>query len=109
MATGSADMGSAVVIGAGIAGLTAARTLARRFDQVLVVDRDELPEDPVPRRGVPQGSHAHVLLAAGLRALEELFPGLRAQLVTAGATPFDPGNDLCFVRYGAVAPAVTTG
>jgi 2-polyprenyl-6-methoxyphenol hydroxylase-like FAD-dependent oxidoreductase len=109
MATGSTGTGSAVVIGAGIAGLSAARTLARRFDQVLVVDRDELPEDPVPRRGVPQGSHAHVLLAAGLRALEELFPGLRAQLVTAGATPFDPGNDLCFVRYGAVAPAVTTG
>jgi 2-polyprenyl-6-methoxyphenol hydroxylase-like FAD-dependent oxidoreductase len=102
-------MGSAVVIGAGIAGLAAAATLAQRFDRVLVLDRDELPADAVPRRGVPQGSHGHVLLAAGLRALGELFPGLRAELVTAGATPFDPGSDLCFVRYGAVAPAATTG
>jgi len=45
---------AAVVVGAGIAGLTAARTLADRFDRVVVLDRDRLPDDPVPRRGVPQ-------------------------------------------------------
>lgn len=45
----------AVVIGAGIAGLAAARALSETFDQVTVVERDHLPATPVPRPGVPQG------------------------------------------------------
>jgi 2-polyprenyl-6-methoxyphenol hydroxylase-like FAD-dependent oxidoreductase len=93
---------TAVVIGAGIAGLAAARTLAGRFDRVLLLDRDELPDDPVPRRGVPQGGHGHVLLIAGQRALGELFPGLRDELVEAGGVDLDPGMDLSFYRFGAI-------
>lgn len=90
----------AVVIGAGMAGLCAARVLADRFDRVTVVDRDRLPDTAVPRRGASQGAHAHVLLVAGQRALEELFPGLHDELLTAGATQFDPSLDLRFHRYG---------
>jgi 2-polyprenyl-6-methoxyphenol hydroxylase-like FAD-dependent oxidoreductase len=91
----------AVVIGAGIAGLSAAAAVAPRYGQVFLVDRDSLPDSATPRRGVAQGYHAHVLLAAGQRALEELFPGLGAELVKAGAIPFDPGTELGFYRYGA--------
>jgi 2-polyprenyl-6-methoxyphenol hydroxylase-like FAD-dependent oxidoreductase len=58
---------------------------------------------------VPQSYHAHALLAAGQRALEELFPGLGGELVAAGAIPFDPGRDLGFYRYGALWPRVATG
>ena len=36
----------AVVIGAGMAGLTAAAALADRFDQVVVLERDILPSEP---------------------------------------------------------------
>ncbi len=93
---------TAVVIGAGIAGLAAARALAGRFDRVLVLDRDELPDDAAPRRGVPQSGHGHVLLIAGQRALGELFPGLRDELVEAGGVDFDPSLDLSFYRYGAI-------
>jgi 2-polyprenyl-6-methoxyphenol hydroxylase-like FAD-dependent oxidoreductase len=50
-----------------------------------VVDRDELPETAMHRRGVPHGRHAHALLARGQQALEELFPGLTAELITHGA------------------------
>jgi glycine/D-amino acid oxidase-like deaminating enzyme len=64
-----------VVIGAGIAGLTTACTLADRFDRVVVLDRDRLPDEAIPRSGVPQGEHGHVLLMAGQRALDQLFPG----------------------------------
>jgi len=65
----------AAVIGAGIGGLTAARALADHFERVLVLERDNLPGDPLDRHGVPQGRHVHALLAGGQRALAELFPG----------------------------------
>ncbi|MEO6504305.1 MAG: tryptophan 7-halogenase [Jatrophihabitantaceae bacterium] len=95
---------SALVIGAGIAGLCAARTLADRFEQVVVLDRDELPDAAVPRRGVTQGGHGHVLLVSGQRALSELFPGLMDELVEAGAVRFDPGTELSFYRFGSIWP-----
>ncbi|MDQ1720279.1 MAG: hypothetical protein QOI26_13 [Pseudonocardiales bacterium] len=94
----------ALVIGAGIAGLCAARTLADRFEQVVVLDRDELPDAAVPRRGVTQGGHGHVLLVAGQRALGELFPDLMDELVEAGGVRFDPGTELSFYRFGSIWP-----
>ena len=75
----------AVVIGASVAGLLAARALSETYERVTVVDRDELREDGCPRRGVPQGRHAHVLLGSGLQAIEELLPGITGELLTAGA------------------------
>ncbi|WP_328657286.1 FAD-dependent monooxygenase [Streptomyces sp. NBC_00334] len=77
----------AVVVGAGLAGMLAAAVLARAGVEVVVVDRDELPDGPRPRRGLPQGRHAHLLMAGGLSAMEETVPGarLRAALLAAGA------------------------
>ncbi len=90
-----------VIVGASIAGLTAAAAVAGRFDEVLVVERDRLIDVPEPRRGVPQSGHGHVLLVSGARALEELFPGLAEDLRAAGAvTLADLGTDMTFVRYG---------
>jgi len=92
--------GSAVVIGASMAGLSAARVLSERFGSVTVLDRDTLPDDGKPRRGVPQGAHGHILLVSGLRELAALFPGLEEELVAAGGTRFDTGLGLCTYRYG---------
>jgi 2-polyprenyl-6-methoxyphenol hydroxylase-like FAD-dependent oxidoreductase len=103
------ERGVAVVIGAGIAGLAAGRVLADRFSRVVILDRDRLPDDAVPRRGVPQGQHPHVLLVAGQEALERLFPGLRDELLRAGATPFDTGSGLLLFRSGTRWPAVPIG
>ncbi|MPY91835.1 MAG: FAD-dependent oxidoreductase [Acidimicrobiia bacterium] len=75
----------AVVLGGGMAGLLAARVLAGRYREVVVVDRDDLSGGPAPRRGAAQGRHAHAPLAGGQRLLEELFPGLTAQLGAEGA------------------------
>jgi pyruvate/2-oxoglutarate dehydrogenase complex dihydrolipoamide dehydrogenase (E3) component len=58
----------AVVIGAGMAGLTAARALADSFDRVVVLERDTLPTQAKDRAGVPQGKHVHALLAGGERS-----------------------------------------
>jgi 2-polyprenyl-6-methoxyphenol hydroxylase-like FAD-dependent oxidoreductase len=75
----------AVVVGGSMAGLLAARVLADRADQVVIVERDELPESAADRKGVPQGRHAHGLLPAGDRVLRDLFPGMLDELVAAGA------------------------
>ncbi|MEV6346868.1 NAD(P)/FAD-dependent oxidoreductase [Actinoplanes sp. NPDC051851] len=99
----------AVVIGAGIAGLTAAQVLSRRFSHVTVLDRDDLPDAPVPRRGVPQGAHPHLLLVSGLNALTTLFPGLDADLTAAGGLWFDSGTGLCVYRLGRRWPNAPTG
>ena len=85
--------GDAVVIGAGMAGLTAARVLADRFARVTIVDRDRLPPGPESRRGVPQSAHPHALLAVGRTALEKLFPGLTDELVDRGARWIDAARD----------------
>jgi 2-polyprenyl-6-methoxyphenol hydroxylase-like FAD-dependent oxidoreductase len=77
----------AVVIGASMAGLLAARALAGAFERVTIVERDVLPPVGASRRAVPQGRHAHVMLASGLRAIEALLPGITAELVAAGARP----------------------
>ena len=75
----------AVVLGAGMAGLLAAHVLADAYGQVTVIDRDQLPETSRHRRGVPHGRHLHALAARGQQALEELLPGLTAELVAHGA------------------------
>lgn len=78
----------AVVVGAGLAGMLAAAVLSTAgVDEVVVLDRDELPDGPEHRRGLPQGRHAHLLMAGGLAAMEELVPGvsLRKRLLAAGA------------------------
>jgi 2-polyprenyl-6-methoxyphenol hydroxylase-like FAD-dependent oxidoreductase len=77
----------AVVIGAGVAGMLAAAALSATVDEVIVLDRDELPDGPGPRKGLPQGRHAHLLMAGGVAAMDDLAPGLdiRGRLLAAGA------------------------
>ena len=79
----------AVVLGASMAGLAAARALAEFFETVTVVERDVLSDAADHRRGVPQGRQAHGLLLSGAQALEELFPGILDELVEAGAPSMD--------------------
>jgi 2-polyprenyl-6-methoxyphenol hydroxylase-like FAD-dependent oxidoreductase len=90
----------AVVIGAGMAGLTAAGALADRFDQVVVLERDTLPSEPTYRAGTPQSRHVHALLLSGQRALSELFPGFEQDLARAGAVPLRVGLDVRMERPG---------
>jgi 2-polyprenyl-6-methoxyphenol hydroxylase-like FAD-dependent oxidoreductase len=90
----------AVVIGAGMAGLTAAGALADSFDQVVILERDSLPSEPTFRAGTPQSRHVHALLLSGQRALSELFPGFEQDLAEAGAVPLRVGLDVRMERVG---------
>jgi 2-polyprenyl-6-methoxyphenol hydroxylase-like FAD-dependent oxidoreductase len=82
----------AVVLGASMSGLLAARVLADSYRTVTVVERDVLPDDPANRRGVPQGRHVHALLPRGAHILEESFPGVLDELVAGGAPVWDDGD-----------------
>jgi 2-polyprenyl-6-methoxyphenol hydroxylase-like FAD-dependent oxidoreductase len=86
-------MERAVVLGAGVAGLLAARALVDHAQEVVVVERDDLESGPVARKGVPQGNQVHGLLARGLECMEATFPGFTADLAEAGAEVADPGVD----------------
>lgn len=79
----------AIIIGASIAGLMTANVIAPHFDEVIVLDRDELPETPTPRLSVPQEHHVHLLLERGKRIIERIFPGLMAELEAEGAQVAD--------------------
>lgn len=83
----------ALVVGAGMAGLLAARVLSGFFDRVTVLDRDRLPEGPKPRKGVPQSRHLHSLAVRGSGLLEGFFPGLDRELAGAGCPTVDQGWD----------------
>jgi 2-polyprenyl-6-methoxyphenol hydroxylase-like FAD-dependent oxidoreductase len=103
-ATTSSHIGKrAIVIGAGVSGLSAAQALADHFEEVIVLERDELPSGATPRPGAPQGKQAHGLLGGAIRALEELFPGFARDLVQAGAVPVNPGFEL-LLEYPGLDP-----
>ncbi|MEU5942260.1 FAD-dependent monooxygenase [Micromonospora sp. NPDC047548] len=78
-------MSRAVVLGGGLAGMLAAAALARAVDEVIVVERDQLPTEPQPRRGLPQGHHSHILMRGGVEAFDQLLPGTTDLLYAAGA------------------------
>lgn len=84
----------AIVMGAGIAGLWTARALSDHFEEVLVLERDRLAEEPSFRPGVPQAQQFHTLLLAGLLQMKEWFPGLEEELISAGAVPYDITGDI---------------
>ena len=75
----------AIVIGGSMAGLLAARVLSDHFAQVTLIERDKLTGDAEPRKGVPQGRHAHALLARGAAIMGEYFPELFPTLARNGA------------------------
>ena len=90
----------AVVIGASMAGLLAARALSDAYRRVTIVERDELPAIGENRRAVPQGAHAHVMLASGQRSIEELLPGITDELFAAGAQSCKSLREIRFVIAG---------
>ncbi|MFI1163201.1 FAD-dependent monooxygenase [Streptomyces sp. NPDC020801] len=105
----------AVVVGAGLAGMLAAAALSTAVDDVVVLDRDDLPAGPEHRRGLPQGRHAHLLMAGGLAAMEDLVPGgsIRSRLLAAGAREIPLGRGMValtpegwFRRWRHDGPAV---
>ncbi|PYE45518.1 FAD-dependent monooxygenase [Paenibacillus barcinonensis] len=96
------DMKKAVVIGAGIAGLITARMLSDYYEEVCIIERDELPAEPLNRQGVPQSFHPHRVLPRGGLILEHYFPGYNDELITLGAIPSEKEKIVIANRYGTL-------
>jgi 2-polyprenyl-6-methoxyphenol hydroxylase-like FAD-dependent oxidoreductase len=89
-----------IIVGAGVAGLLAARVLSDYFKSVTIIERDALTAQPEPRKGVPQGHHVHGLLAKGQEILAQLFPGLISALNASGEVSVvsTAASKACFAR-----------
>lgn len=96
----------AVVIGASMGGLMAARILTDYFEQVTLLERDTFPQLGQHRKGVPQGQHAHGLLGRGREVMEQFFPGLTQDLVNMGGLSGDTQNT---VRWYGGGKALAQG
>ena len=96
-----------MVIGASIAGLSAARVLSEFFSEVTVYERDELPSAPANRATVPQDRHLHMLMARGAIEFENLFPGLLKDMVAAGVPMLENRPDR--IHLGAAGHVLGTG
>lgn len=90
----------AVVVGASMGGMLAARALCDFFEQVIIVERDTLPAMGEHRNGVPQGRHTHALLPSGRQILEGFFPGLTDDLIGLGAPRIVPAGLHWYDRGG---------
>ncbi|HTO65737.1 MAG TPA: FAD-binding monooxygenase [Bradyrhizobium sp.] len=96
----------AIVIGASMGGLLAARALADVFPLVTVVERDAFPDPDTPRKGVPQGHHAHGLLSRGRRVIEDFFPGWTEGVIEAGGIRADVARDVAWYGHGVALKQV---
>jgi 2-polyprenyl-6-methoxyphenol hydroxylase-like FAD-dependent oxidoreductase len=96
----------AIVIGASLAGLCAARVLSDFYDGVTVYERDELPETPAHRSAVPQDRHVHLLMARGAQEFESHFPGLLADMVADGVPILENRPDC--IHFGAAGHVLGT-
>jgi 2-polyprenyl-6-methoxyphenol hydroxylase-like FAD-dependent oxidoreductase len=90
----------AIVIGASIAGLLAARVLSERYSEVVLLERDALPDRAAPRKGTPHALQPHGLLARGRQILDELFPGFTDELVVQGGLRGDIGTEVAVDANG---------
>ena len=90
------QLGQAVVIGGSIGGLIAARALSDHFQQVTILERDEIEDRPVIHKSVPQGNHFHALLNGGQRVLSAFYPGFTDELCSLGANRVMVGRDVAW-------------
>jgi len=96
----------AIVIGASLAGLCAARVLSDVSERVTVYERDPLPAGPENRAAVPQGKHVHLLMARGAQEFEQLFPGLLEKMVADGVPILENRPDC--IHFGAAGHVLGT-
>lgn len=90
----------AIVLGASIGGLMAARALSNHFDRVTIIEKDKVERQPCTRKGQPQTRHLHGLLPGGLNAMLQFFPDLKDALAANGALLADFAQDMVWNTYG---------
>lgn len=100
MSISSTNFQRAIVIGGSMAGLLTARVLSNHFTQVILLERDEIRDQPEARKGQPQTRHLHGLLAKGLETMLAYFPTLVEDLIAGGALVTDMGQGMRWYTFG---------
>jgi 2-polyprenyl-6-methoxyphenol hydroxylase-like FAD-dependent oxidoreductase len=78
----------AIVVGAGIGGLAAAKALSTYFEKVTVLERDALSDGPEARIGTPQARQVLFCSKAASTRSSNSFPGWkRSSKVRARSVP----------------------
>lgn len=97
----------AIVVGAGVGGLTGALALARRGIEVTVLERDPLPDVSdveaafdAERRGAPQVHQTHGFLARVVVELRDHLPDVLEDLLAAGCVTMPTTTSLGEARPG---------
>ncbi|WP_425394830.1 NAD(P)/FAD-dependent oxidoreductase [Chondromyces crocatus] len=75
----------------------------------MLVERDTPPQQPAPRAGAPQSRHCHLLLLRGQQLMNDMFPGLAAELCARGAEPIDWIDDIAMFWHGRWVPRFPSG
>lgn len=92
----------AVVLGGGLAGIMSARALLDHFERVTIVEADSYDKDTERiRSAVPQGAHAHILLAIANHALQKLFVGIESVFLSRGGRVSDLGTAMKWFYWGS--------
>jgi 2-polyprenyl-6-methoxyphenol hydroxylase-like FAD-dependent oxidoreductase len=99
----------AIVLGGSMAGMLTARVLSNHFDQVTIIERDPVTDQPESRKGQPQTRHLHVLLAGGLDVITRYFPDLPDALVAGGALVEDTTETMRWYSYGGFRKRFSMG
>ncbi|MFD0587195.1 NAD(P)/FAD-dependent oxidoreductase [Paenibacillus sp. GCM10027627] len=92
----------ALIMGGSMAGLLAAKVLSNHYEEVIIVEKDELPSGPVNRPGTPQAYHPHRVLLRGKMIFERLFPGYTDELLAEGAYLREGKAIRLIYRYGSI-------
>jgi 2-polyprenyl-6-methoxyphenol hydroxylase-like FAD-dependent oxidoreductase len=93
-------MRTVLVMGGGMAGISAAAALAPYADKVVIVEKDVYP-DKGRRKGTPQDRQLHLLLGKGFEIFNnELFPGLEWDLIQEGGESFNLSRDMHIQLHG---------
>ncbi|MGK4584009.1 NAD(P)/FAD-dependent oxidoreductase [Kitasatospora sp. HPMI-4] len=101
----SLPVGRAAVLGGSLAGLLHAWVLAEAGWQVTLVERDRRPGRAEFAGGVPQARQAHLLMPAGLDAIERLLPGTTELLIDAGAQRLGLPSDIRWLTPAGWLPS----
>lgn len=100
---------SAVVLGAGVAGLAATAALAQCGYSVKLLEKDQWSEAADSRPGVPQARQLHNILGRAQTELEALAPGFMEVLIRDGAASAEAAVDTFVVEYQTQMPRRALG
>lgn len=101
--------GVAIVVGASMAGMMAARVLTEHYRRVVLIERDAAVERIEARKGLPAARHVHALLPSGLAVLTRRFPGLLSALRPHRVVESDLGLLNCWYAHGGLKQQTAIG